>query len=33
MVLAFGLLMRVNVRTFKADSAQAIAAVMQLELD
>lgn len=33
MVLAFGLLLRVNVRAFKADSAQAIATVMQLELD
>ncbi|MGD1906142.1 MAG: BCD family MFS transporter [Leptolyngbyaceae cyanobacterium] len=33
MILAFGLLTRVNVRTFKTDSAQAIATVMELDLD
>lgn len=33
MVGAFGLLTRVNVRTFKTDSGQAIATVMELDLD
>ena len=33
MVIAFGLLLRVNVQQFKTESGQAIATLMEMELD